>query len=278
MRFEHAFSRGGGMIPWHRKHADESATRAQGHRLPHAAADDGGRGQRRFPPGRERAARALALFSVIGLLGLTGVVAGAALPAAASSFTLDFLSGPSTQAVGQATHLLAASNQTVSGTQFSFDIFDVTTGALVQTCGGGPNDDCNVFFTENVATTQVFVAYIADFGNTNPPPEIQATSEPVYVTWTQNGYQLTLNPSSSGGVIATANVSLGTTPYYIEIFDETRGTLLTPEFTCGALPTCSVSFSERRGARDWLIAFITVPNLYPPVLSGIQASSNVLET
>jgi hypothetical protein len=234
--------------------------------------------------GRRRAGRALAMLVVSGGLGLSGIAA-AALPANASgAWTLSLSASPTTLApfsgLGLGSDLTATANQSVNGTGFVIEIFNVTTGALVKSCTNG--SQCPLGTGQNVAGTDAYVAYVAHPSATNPPPDIQAESGTSYVTWTNGPFQISLsgNDTIDGNpTTVTATVtggSVASSPYFIDIFDETTGQLLNTEFACGEAQTCAVTFTPTVAGHN-LVAFLTLADTtYPPPLSEIQASSNVL--
>jgi hypothetical protein len=250
--------------------------------------------RRRVLAVRGRAGHALALIAVSGLLGLLGAVASASGPAAADSvsglsgavasvpapvvaapFDPFITSGSPTAAVGQSVLLGANPGVSISLTPFSIVISDLTTNTVTTTCGEVTN--CEVWVTENEATTQEYVAYVVGTSG-----EILATSNTFFQTWTNSGWRISLTTTGAGGgleeVTATANFQLGDTIYFIEIFDETTGQLLNPEFGCGIQASCTVTFQPTDDANgDTVVAFVTTATAtYPPPLSGIQASSVAL--
>lgn len=235
--------------------------------------------------GRGRAGRALAMLVVSGGLGLSGIVASGALPAnAASAWTLTLSASPTTLApftgLGLGSDLTATANQAVNGTGFAIQIFNVTTGIPAKTCMTG--SQCSLGTGQSVTGTDAYVAYVAHASGSNPPTDIQAKSGTSYVTWTNGPFQISLsgNDTIDGfPTTVTATVtggSVASSPYFIEIFDETTGQLLNPEFGCGNAQTCAVTFTPTVAGHN-LVAFLTLAStVYPPPLSEIQASSNVL--
>jgi hypothetical protein len=221
---------------------------------------------------RGRTGRGLALLAVSGVLGLSGVIASSAPPAGASTFFVTLSASPTTLAPGQATTLTATSNTDVGPTPYWIEIFDLTTDTLVGTaCGSGTV--CTATVSQNVATTQQYVAYIADFDPNGiaPPSGIQATSDTSYVTWNTSGYRITLSgPASTpifggdGTYTATTNMSITGLGDTIEIVDETTGDLM-KENTASP---CVLTFQPGING-DYLVAFLT---------GHTSAVSNVLYT
>jgi hypothetical protein len=243
----------------------------------------GGDRPRRLPSICGRGGRLLALLATSGLLAVSGVVAGTAVPALADSFFVELAASPTTLPVGGTTTLTATTGADVGPTPWFIDIFDTTTGLPVMFCGSGTT--CSTTVSETTATTQTFVAYVASTGPSAPPPNIQGTSNTSYVTWTNSGMQVTLrgpevdNIPADGPATFTAvtNINVGPTPWVIEIYDETAGTLLG---YCSTGTSCSMH-TEPSVNGDYLIAFIAtyiqlVSQHYPPPLSTLQASSNVI--
>lgn len=226
-----------------------------------------------MPWRRGRAGRGLALLAVSGLLGLSGVIAGTALPAGASTFFVTLSATQTTLPVGSATTLTATSNMSVSfPSPYYIDIFDVTTRTLAtMPCGSGTV--CTATVSQNVATTHDYVAYIAGFdpNGSFPPPNIQATSATSYVTWNTNGYRLTLSGPAhtpifggDGTYTASTNMSITGRGDTIEIVDETTGFLMKESFTSPCVLTFQPSVNG-----DNLVAFL---------IGNDHASSNVLFT
>jgi hypothetical protein len=239
--------------------------------------------------GRARAKRTLIMLAVSGLLGLAGVIAGTTVPASAADgvWTVTLSASPTTLApitrptlAGVGSVLTATANQPVQGTGFEIEIYNFTTGDLAtKPCMTG--EVCTVTTDQNTAGTDAYVAYVAGPSQTNVPPDIQAESGTSYVTWTASPYQISVgvaDPINEGSAFVTATVTGGdiaTSPYFIEIYDETTGQLLNPETGCGGAQTCTASFTPTLFPNN-IIAFVMPASAsYPPSLGGIQASSNV---
>ncbi len=80
-------------------------------------------------------------------------------------------------AVGGTVTLTATANQDVGPTPYGLYIYDVTTGSVVGHVTSGTTTSTTV--TQSAATTQRYVAYIANLGPTNA----QAGSAPAVVVW-----------------------------------------------------------------------------------------------
>jgi hypothetical protein len=178
------------------------------------------------------------------------------------------------QLVGGTANLTATSSIDVTyPNPYYIEIFDQTDGTRVAVCGSGRT--CSGLASYSNSTTHNYIAYIAKSGMTNPPPQVQAESRTVTVSW-QN--TLVLNGPSlifgvHGTAILTATSSIDVTypnPYYIEIFDETNGTL---RAVCGSGTTCSVSSVTYDDRDHTFIAYVSrYGTTYPP--PEIQATSN----
>jgi hypothetical protein len=186
-----------------------------------------------------------------------------------------------TTPVGTNVTLSTTTSCDIGPTPYFLQIFDVTTGTLVRCWGSGTSFSAPV--SENVATTQGYVAYLATSCGSSPPTTgVYQKSATTYVTWTSGNFTVTLTgPAEIGNgqgpatYTATANQDVGPTPYWIEIFDETTGTELTNS-NCGSGTTCQVLFTPSVNGDD-LVAFVSSnSSALPP--AGTQASSNVLHT
>jgi hypothetical protein len=141
-------------------------------------------------------------------------------------------------------------------------------------CGFGTS--CSTTVTQSSAMTGTYWAYITRLSTAFPPTGAQYQSlESVFVTWNTTGYQLSLSgPSFGAGPLtytATANVDVTSTNYYIDIYNETDGSLLAH---CKVGSSCSAQFTPtipNTGSR--LIAFIESSDT-----TDVQASSNVQES
>lgn len=228
--------------------------------------------------------RSLALLATCGLLGATAAVAGSAAPALADSFFVQLSASPTTLAVGGTTTLTAVTGMDVGPTPWFIDIFDATSGVRLKACGSGTS--CSVTTSQNVATTHMFVAFVAQGSSTLPPAGIQGTSDAAYVTWTNSPLRLTLSgpevdieASGPGNYTATASTNVGPTGYTIAIYDETTGQVV---IFCTVGKTCPLQFFPSVDGDElvaYLETFIQVTSqFYPPPLNTVVASSNVLLT
>jgi len=191
--------------------------------------------------------------------------------------TVELGASPSTLAVGGVSTLTATTGDDVGPSPFYTEIFDETAGTLLRSCGTGTT--CATTVSQSAATTHTYKAFVSPSSGTLPPPGAVASSVRSYVTWTANGWTITLNApateyeATSITATATASVNVGPTPYYLEIFNDDSGALLA---TCGTGTTCTVSVPLQYD-RLHLVAFITTygSTINP---SAIQAASAVTVT
>jgi hypothetical protein len=191
-----------------------------------------------------------------------------------------FTASAYTVPVGNVVTLTPATTCDIGPTPYYLQIFNVTTGALIQTLGSGTGFPVGV--GQLAAGTDEYIAYLDSYSTSFPPSGVYQQSAPVYITWEAppNNFQVSLSGPSQvpfgGGpatYTATVNQNVGPTPYWIEIFDETTGTRLA---VCGSGTTCSVSFTPSTSG-DNLVAFVSANSTALPP-SATQANSAVLNT
>lgn len=215
------------------------------------------------------ASAALALLSGFGM-----AVQSLAAPAA-SADGLDFLNlsvDAAYQLTGRSATLTVTFPHDVGPTPYYLEIFDQTTGALVKACASGTS--CSAQAAQASPTTHKYIAYKASYSTTNPPPNTQATSQTVSVTWRDslvlNG-RTVQNAGSPVTLTASSATDVGPTPFYIEIFNKTTGRLLK---ACGTGTTCSASdTSNMANSTDTYVAYIGSWSTTSPPPS-LQATSN----
>jgi hypothetical protein len=169
-----------------------------------------------------------------------------------------------TLAVGSPAVLTSTSYWNVGPSPFYVAMYDVTGASWMGSCGSGTS--CAVTANQGAPTTHVFRASCGPYTQAFPPPGYLELGPARYVTWNNTGYRITLSQTSPGSAIATANIDVGPTPYYIEIFDQGTGALLQ---TCGTGTTCEIW----GGGDRTVVAFITTLTSVIS-LPNIQASSN----
>jgi hypothetical protein len=184
-------------------------------------------------------------------------------------FTTVLQAGSNRLPVGGSTTLTITANQDLGPTPYYITIFDATTATRLASCGFGTT--CSATVSQSSATTHAYVAYIGASSSTMPPTSLVATSPKTFVSWSDLGYSVSIAPvgcvaTQNMTVTATANIDVGPTIYYIEIFDGSTGTRLK---SCGTGTTCSVTWNC--GSIP-LNAFISANSTtFPPASS--QASS-----
>ena len=189
-----------------------------------------------------------------------------------------------TRPLGGTAILTATTDKNVGPTPFYIQLWDLTTGTQLASCGNGSS--CPATVSQSAATTHAYVATVASWGTSYPPPYLQVVSQTVYVTWSSTagtlaGWNVSISvPTdtymSSETVTAMANADVGPTPYDILIYVETgpgTGTLLA---ACGTGASCSVTSNLTYGA-NYFVAFIApYSTALPP--ANAQAASFVAES
>jgi len=195
------------------------------------------------------------------------------------SFTGPILAGNNTLSLGGSTTLSISTNIDVGPTPYYIQIFDLTYGAdagigtLIRSCASGTTCATGPLSLSR-EDTRMYVAFVSGYGTTVPPPNVVAQSPKTFVTWTSSGYSLAVptvlscvNPGV-GQVTATANIDVGPTIYYIEIFDQFGSRLN----SCGWGTTCTAQFPC---GSVGISAFISnSATAYPPGL--MKAASNTV--
>jgi len=257
-----------------------------------AQADAAGTQHRRARRFSSFGGRGLALLAISGLFGISGVVAGTAAPALAdnNSYFVELSASPPTVPVSTYSTLSATTSSDVGPTPWYIDIYDMTTGTLLKSCGAGTT--CSVNVIEGLETTHAYAAYVAMPDSTPPPSDIQGTSNTSYVTWTNAGLSVTLdgpevdivNSTGPATYTATSNVDVTTLPgppSVLIIYDETTRSML-GFCTVTVADSCPMKLTPSVNG-DFLVAFIehyiqVTSQFYPPPLYSVEASSNVLLT
>jgi hypothetical protein len=166
-------------------------------------------------------------------------------------------------APGGTTTLTATSNQDVSPTPFFIEIFDATAGTLAATCGSGTT--CATSITQSGSAVRNYVAYVADAGKTFPPPSPQATSSIITVSWLSVGLTASpvgLQPGGTTTLTATASLDVGSTPFFIEVFDATTATLIAQ---CGFGTSCATGVTQSGSTVQDYIAYVAdQSSTFPP--------------
>jgi hypothetical protein len=198
----------------------------------------------------------------------SSVAPGPNAPLAAFAVTLG--ASPLALVPGGTTTLTATSNQDVGPTPWFIEIFDSTTGAFLTECGSGTT--CSTSVTQGASTIQNYIAYISSFSTAFPPPNIQANSAVVTVSWLTVGLVADTTALLPGGTVtltASTTADVGPTPFFIEIFDVTSGAQVA---ICGGGTTCATSVTQGSTVRTY-VAYVArfTTTLPPPDVRGQSA-------
>jgi hypothetical protein len=162
----------------------------------------------------------------------------------------------------------------IGPTPFWFQVFDLTAGVQIGKHGSGT--DYSIWVSHTSATTHEFQAYLT-CGNATLPFAADVWGNaalPEFVTWSPpSGFlKFALGTEYLNGaltVTAMIEADVGSTPYYLEIFDATAGTLVA---TCRSGRSCSTPAICRHRYVAFVSSFdATFPPAWP------QASSNTIE-
>lgn len=143
---------------------------------------------------------------------------------------------------GQTTSLQAKANADVGPSPYWISIFDMTTGARVAICAAGTT--CGVNINQASSTVRDYIAYVGGSGTSRPPSPVQATSNYVEVSWVSVSLfadASVLAPGAYVGFTATASQDVGQTPYDIDIFDVTAGSMVA---RCVTGTTCYTTVTQ----------------------------------
>ncbi|HEX5741224.1 MAG TPA: hypothetical protein VFY17_06685 [Pilimelia sp.] len=149
---------------------------------------------------------------------------------------------------GDSVQLTAWANQDVASTVYYIYIYDTDTGQKVADCGSGTT--CQASVAVSRPGEHRYRAYVAESGATYPPSGAQAQSTEVRVRWDafltldarlevsdaapDTGEEVTLTLYGTG-------TDVGTSPYYLSIFDATDGTAVA---VCGAGLSCQAAVAR----------------------------------
>ena len=178
--------------------------------------------------------------------------------------------------LGASTTLSISTNTDVGPTPYYIEIFDATTATRVGVCGFGTS--CSASVSQSQATTHMYVAYVSGNSTAMPPANTVATSQKSFVTWTSTTYRVSLPTatgclaSGSATILATANIDVGPTPYYIEIFDTYSGTRV------GYCPSGSTCLGTYQCGSIGLTAFISSASTTIPPANTQSSSNTVIPT
>lgn len=206
----------------------------------------------------------------------TPAIRGFVSPRAVSNngYSVSLNASPRALAPGQTSSLTATSNTDVGSTPYYIEIYDDNTGALVTACGSGTS--CTASVSQPSPASKNFTAYVASSSSTEPPLNVQASSDPVAVTWLSVALGADPTLVGTGGssrLTAVANTDVGPTPFDLEIFDQTSGTFLA---ACGTGDTCSTTVSQQAASSHTYVAYVSSYGTASPP-PGIQATSGTAQ-
>jgi hypothetical protein len=167
----------------------------------------------------------------------------------------------------QYTTLTATANGDVGPTIYYIDILDQYTGTVV--CHMGTGTVCSVAVTSAKPGLGAYVAYISDATDVGGDHEV-AISSSITIDWFGVDISLaaslnTLPVGNTSTLTETSSSNIGPTPFYVQIWDTTTGTLLVQ---CGSGTTCSVNVSQSVATTHTYIAtfagFTSSAAAYPP--------------
>jgi hypothetical protein len=181
---------------------------------------------------------------------------------------------------GNETWLTVTSNMAVYSSPFAITIWDVTPGIYLNYFIGC-YATCSVLLPPMYGMHDYVATLSSGLSDFYPPSGVQVTSAVQHVLGNGFGMNITLSaPASTAApetVTAVANVDVGPTPYYIEIFDQTGKRLA----MCGAGTNCSIFGYDPAGPPgNQLTAYICVDRGTgsPPAVDDIAAVSNTITT
>jgi hypothetical protein len=169
-----------------------------------------------------------------------------------------------TAALGARAILTATTDYDISSSPFYVQLYDDTTPALLQSCGGGTQ--CSVAVSQTTATTHAYRACFSGFGASMPPPNLLECTAERFIAWSSTGITVALS-ASQGTVTASSSVDVGPTPYFIQIFDFAGSRLA----VCGSGTSCSASFNAAWGG-SYLMALVG-PSTTAPDATATAVSS-----
>lgn len=162
--------------------------------------------------------------------------------------------------------LTATASADVGPTLYYIRIWDQESGSFLGSCGSGTT--CTVSVTRPTSAYGSFVAIIGDLSGNEVARSywVGVHWHPAYLTMSAS--PTTLPVGSSTTLTVNASYDVGPSPFYIEIFDSTTGTLLK---SCGTGTVCSVQATESTAGTHTYQAFLSQYGAtFPP--TGIQES------
>jgi hypothetical protein len=159
---------------------------------------------------------------------------------------------------------------------YFLEIFDLTAGNLIASCGGAGDTTCSTQIVQLVPTTHVYRAYVTPFTNVPPVNGTYWQSFDSYFTWNNSGESLLLYINESNDFRLNATAPFFPPPGYdIDIFAESTGMLVA---TCPAtVLLCGYGGGDASLPQGY-VAFIdpVTVNNFPP--ANFLASSDTRQT
>jgi hypothetical protein len=208
----------------------------------------------------------------VDLTSFTAVITDLTNPPVASASTqvywhvsgVKLTQSVTTAAVGATATLTATTDSDIISSPFYVQLYDDTTSALLQSCGGGTR--CSVAVSQTTATTHAYRACFSGFGASMPPPNLLECTAERFIAWSSTGINVVLS-ASQGTVSAFSSVDVGPTPYFIQIFDFAGSRIA----SCGSGRICSAAFNAAWGG-SYLVALVG-PSTTAPDATATAVSS-----
>lgn len=224
---------------------------------------------------------ALASVGLAVGFGLATAVPMARPAAAQTAWTVTLSASKTTPTINQAVTLTAVTNQDVGPTPYWIDIYDLGNNSLVTDCGFGTT--CSGTVNKQTPTCDTYQAYVADLSSSNPPSNIQATSNPVTVCWqlpspptppwtvSLVGQPTQTVAGTPAALAAVTDNNVGPTPYWLEIYDLNTAQSVA---ICATGVDCTATVSNGVGCHDYVAEVAPYSTSYPA--AGAVATSNTV--
>src|SRR5215831_4163204 len=154
---------------------------------------------------------------------------------------------------GRSALLTATADQTVTGTGWAIEIFDLTSGTLVAACSEG--SQCSVAYS--ASGRHEFSSFVTSPTDTIPDGAVAMQSNQVIVEWLGAGItvnQIVAGPGKPFTVTATSTVDVEGTGRRIEIYDLTSGSRVT---YCSRGTRCMTTMTQTRGGVRRILAYVS---------------------
>ncbi|MCK9893606.1 hypothetical protein MXD60_03210 [Frankia sp. AgB32] len=193
----------------------------------------------------------------------------------AVAYHVSLAASPSSLWPTQYSTLTARSSGDVGPTPYWISIVDVATHTYLARCGSGTV--CTASVTRPSATAASYQAYVSAYPTDGivPPGAVQATSQPVTVSWHSTSLTLSTNATTlplgrAATLVATTGDDVGPSPFYIEIFDTTTGGRLT---YCGFGTSCTATVSQPTATTHSFVAHVAPYGTTAPPAGAIATST-----